>query len=551
MYPDNTQNFHERLSQWVANQGFWFQVRYSMSGSGAKGAAMFHLLRISFRIGIFLLILAAGSWIFLVKRTEQRKFNEGLKESLKTALVAKEAELRGFKQSQGNMEISRFAAEGGDATFFQSLEARNIRGKMSLTDGLMGKWDPGIISIFRLDMNLRAGANDAESAANIAEALFRMPETVNARTFEVTESNLNWGFSERTRGRIEGSAMKVRRLDDGAWRVSFKGGTFSQNWLRRLQIVELVAICNREGITFDKAEFRRGTGTVDFSGLTVKAGERPEVSGMVKLRRVALEHILPVAARSFVEGTISGDFTASGSTNTTDGIGFEGQVVLDGLDMVALRDRVHLLRALSVVDVFNNYRRLDFREGTFQIKTTRGGLELRDVDLKAGDLFTLAGALVVRPPTDEERRAILEKNPTDTLSPLFATEDGDADRLFSDADDDAAREFTLRRAAEEAKRLSEGGQPDPSLSLFDRIGLNLESRILEEQAAERLSRILLYKGNFRITLPPDAFDRAENLQTIFPLDSSTGRIPMDVPIDGGLYELTLKQAEYIYEQGRR
>jgi hypothetical protein len=520
-----------------------------MASSGAKGTAMFHFLRLGFRILIFFLILVAASWVFLVKRTESRKFIAGFRSSLQTAIAAKEVEMRGFRRMQGNMEISRFAGEGGDETFFQSFEAKNIRCKMSLTDGLIGKWNPGTISIVRLEMDLRAGADDAQSAEKIAESLFRVPQKVDAKSFSVAECNLNWGYSERTRGRIEGSEMKVQSVDN-SWRVSFRGGTFSQNWLRSIDIVEIIAICSPEGIAFEKAEFRKGSGTLNFTGLNITAGERPEVSGIVKLRGISLEHILPAAARSFVEGRISGDFKAFGSTNSTDGIGFEGQVVLDGLDMVALRDRVHLLRALSVVDVFNNYRRLDFREGGFQIKTTRGGMELTDVQLKAGDLFTLAGAMTVRQPTDEERKEILAKTTSQALSPVFSAElQEESD--FNDPEDAAERQITLRRAAQEAKRLSEGGQPDASLSLLDRIGLNLEARILEEQEAERLSRILLYKGSFRITVPADAFERAENLQKIFPLDQATGRIPMDVPIDGSLYELTLKQAEYIYEQGRR
>jgi hypothetical protein len=32
MESEQSQNFNERLSQWVANQGFWFQIRYSMTG---------------------------------------------------------------------------------------------------------------------------------------------------------------------------------------------------------------------------------------------------------------------------------------------------------------------------------------------------------------------------------------------------------------------------------------------------------------------------------------------------------------------------------------
>ena len=54
-----------------------------------------------------------------------------------------------------------------------------------------------------------------------------------------------------------------------------------------------------------------------------------------------------------------------------------------------------------------------------------------------------------------------------------------------------------------------------------------------------------------ITIPGDAFERAPRLQQLYPIDANTGRMPMQVPIEGNLYELTLKQAEDIYQQGQR
>jgi hypothetical protein len=82
MESEQSENFNERLSQWVANQGFWFQVRYSLTGSGTKGTAVFHLLRMSFRLLILLLVVAAGISIYLFTRTEYKAFNVGLKSSL-------------------------------------------------------------------------------------------------------------------------------------------------------------------------------------------------------------------------------------------------------------------------------------------------------------------------------------------------------------------------------------------------------------------------------------------------------------------------------------
>lgn len=547
MESEQSQNFNERLSQWVASQGFWFQVRYSMSGSGTKGRAMFHLLRLGFRLVIFVLILALGSWIYLWKRPNSVRFNQEFKEDLKSAISASELELRGLQHLQGQLELGRLAAQGGSGTFYDSLEARNIRCKMGLLDGLLGRWQPGIISIARLEIDLRAGTDDADSAAKLAQAVFRKPLVVEANSFEVADATLRWGYSERTQGAIESSTLKMQRTDTG-WRLSFKGGTFQQNWLKRLEIVDLVVLAESGGIVFERAELKRLKGTVEFPGLRITAGERPEVNGIVKIRNLALEEILPSALRTFVEGSLSGDFQVSGSTNSSDGLAFEGQVVMDGEDYVTLRDRFHLLKALSVVDYSRSYHRVDFREGSFQMRSHRGGLLLSDIDLKADDLMTMQGEILVRLPTQQEIDAAVARGSGLENSPLFENEDELAGVRNLPAGDS---DFTLKRAAQEARRIQEGSQTMESLSLFDRLGLSIEMRRLQSQASERISRMLRYEGGLRITLQPDAFERATRLNEIYPADAVTGRIPMQVPISGYLYELTLRQAEDIYQQGKR
>ena len=508
---------------------------------------MFHLLRLGFRLLIFMLLVGVGVWVYLLKRTDSQRFNEALQQELKAGLSAKELEIRGFDRVQGQFEVSRLAADGGNETFFTTLEARNVRCKMGLVDGLIGTWKPGTISIARLDLDLRAGADDSDSARKLSEALFRKPAAIEVNSFEVSDATLRWGYSERTQGGIESSVLKMQRTETG-WRMSFKGGRFHQNWLRRLEIVELVVLCEPAGLIFERAELKQGAGTVNFSGLRLIGGERPEVKGVAKLRKLDLEELLPPALGSFVEGSISGDFRVFGSTNTSDGIGFEGQVVMDGEDVISLRERLHLLKALSVVDFSRNYHRIDFREGSFQMRTIRGGLELSDVKLKAEDLFSLEGNLLVRLPTQEEIQQAVAKGSGMESSPVFASEDQAAEsRELPKSESD----FTLKRAAQEARRIKEGEQSMESLTLFDRLGLSIEMRRLQSQASERMSRMLRYEGMFAISIPGDAFERASQLQQLYPVDSNTGRVKMRVPVEGHLYELTLKQAEDIYQQGQR
>lgn len=547
MESEQLQNFNERLSQWVANQGFWFQVRYSMAGSGMKGRALFHLLRMGFRMLIFLLLVTAGIWVFLVKRSDMESFTENLRTDLQSSLSASDFSMRKLQHSQGMLEIGLLGAEGGDSTFFSSLEARNIRCKMGLLDGMAGVWKPGNILVSRLEIELRAGSDDAEAARKMSEVIFRKSSRVEADSFEVADATLRWGFSERTRGAIESSALKMQRTEAG-WRMSFRGGYFSQNWLNRLEITNLVVLCDPDGLVFEKAELKQGGGTVDFSGLRVIGGERPEAKGVARIRHLNLENTLPASLRTFVEGSISGDFQVSGSTNSPDGIGFEGLVTMDGEDSVSLRQRIHLLKALSDVDYSRNYHRVDFSEGSFHVKTTRGGMELRDVKLKTMDpksaftLFTLEGRMDVRLPTHVEIQEAMSKGGGAASSPIFSRDDELAEQLDATKTD---KSFTVKSAAMAANRLKEGQQSPDSLSLFERLGLSIEMRRLRDQEAERMSQMLRYDGVFRVTIPADAFDRAPRLRQMYPLEG--GRIALRVPIEGVLYDLTLKQAEEIYQ----
>ncbi len=547
MEAEQSQNFNERLSQWVASQGFWFQIRYSMAGSGVRGNATFHLLRLGFRLLVFALLALIGVGVFLVKRPNSVKFNQNFQAKITTALGAEELKAGGVRHQQGTLEISRLAAQGGEGSFYETLEMRNTRFKMGYLDGLLGPWQTGTIAIARLDIDLRAGANNPEAASKMEESLFRVSNEVLTEYYEVANASVRWGYSDRTRGMIDSSTLKVQRTKSG-WRLQFTGGTFSQNWLKNFEIVNLVVQVDPNGLVFEEAELKNGTGTVKFPGLRVIAGERPQVEGIVKLTHVALKTILPPALEDFLEGTISGDFKVSGSTNSMEGLAFAGQAIIGGDDMITVRDRLYLFKALSVVDYSRSYHRVDFREGSFQIKTGNGGLHLSEIDLKAPEVMTMGGEFIVRLPTQEEINAAISSGAIDAGSSLLSDEDELAGiRQLPGTDSD----FTLRKAANEARRVQDGTLNMDSVPLFDRMSMGVEARKLQSAASERMSRMLWYEGMVGITLNSDAFERAPLLREMHPPDPVTGRIPIKVPLGGNIYDLTLKQAEDIYEKGRR
>lgn len=537
---EQSQNFHHRLSQWVSSQGFWFQLRYSLSGRGAQGAFAFHAIRLLARFAVFLLIAAAGVWVYLLKQSDMDSYREGIQSALQDKLGAKEIEMRGLQRRQGQFSISRLAMTGREDTFFSGLEIRNLKCKKALLDSFRKEWDPGMISISTVNLDLRAGSDSPEAAEAIAGVYFQGIGGFKLSSIDVKDMSVRWGFSERTRGSIIGSRMRVERLSDG-WKLRFTGGTFTQNWLKRLEIEELDIVFDRKGIVVEKALFRKNDGYVSFPDLKVKAGERPEVSGVMRLRKIDISSLLPVAVRNFVEGTLSAELNVFGSTNSTAGIGFEGDVVLEGEDILTLRDRIHMLRALSVVDAFNSYRRIDFREGTFHMKTHEGKLEITGTNLRAGDLFRMKGDLTVRLPTPEEAIVFSTTSPG-TGGPS----------ILNDDELDSELDITLERAAgQSADAKKQGFTKEGEESLFDKLGLSVENRRLQERAAERLSRSLRYEGAFEISLPKASFDKSPNLAAAYPKRDPNGRILMNVPLEGTLYDLTLGQADEIYEKGAR
>jgi hypothetical protein len=531
MEADQTQSFNQKLSQWIASQGFWFQLRHSMSGGGGWAMTFNHLTRLAFKVLIALLVAVAGFGIYLVKRVDSKGFLESLDGGLAKGLSASEAKVVELRRTQGDALIRRVGVEGGDHSFFRSLDAGNIRFKMPLLAGISGPWKAGTLQAKRLEMEVKAGGDSAENAKALGEALFRDWDSFDFSSAEVDETSIRWGYSQRAAGRIEKSRMIATRSPEG-WRLVFTGGKFSQNWLKDLVIENLVVEISRTGLSFKEGKFKCGSdGSVVFRNVAVTGGEKPALSGKLEFTNVALESLLPEAATSLVEGRISGELAVSGSTNTVEGVQFEGDIKLAEGSVISLRERIELLKTLVLADRFNSYRKVDFTRGSFHVKTGGGALKLTRIDLVAGDLMTMQGLLEVRYPTDAELAGPDGANNPAKFALVFdpkATSEGGKG-------DDMSLAKAGKAATEESK----------STEIFDRRAQERINQQLEQEDMIRRSQSLRCSGGVRITIPGDAFDRNQTLRETFPLDPGTGRIAMDVPLDGTIFELTRRQAEEI------
>lgn len=548
MAADSPETFNQRLSQWVASQGFWFQVRYSMASGGSRGVLLAQILKMALRVFVFVLVVVIAATVYLVRLPGTKGFQSRLEESINAGLGATKSKMGGFQRVQGEMMMRRFASEGGSQTFFSELEAKGIKARMGFFDALPGNWRLGVLTISDLDIQLNAGADDEGASKKIGNVLFQSFESLEFETIDVTRGNIRWGFSERSRGSVLGSHVRFHRTGQG-WRIQASGGQFSQGWLKKLDIVDLTLVCTRDEIVFEKAEFRSGPGSVRMDGMRISTGARPELKGTIRANRLPIEDLIPPATREFVEGRISGEFKVSGSTNTNEGIAIEGKVLVDEENPIILRDRIYLLRALSEFAVFTNFKSVEFKQGAFRIKTQGGAMEVSELDLKAGDLLTMAGQMKVRLPTREEAAAAVQRNRVgDRIEPNAVvpsrTDGGGTDSGIS-----------LKKAGKELQREREknlGANVDEEgAAFFDRVGQTFQARLLADQAIERESRTFMYEGGFQITLPPETFENTPALRELFPVDPQTGRIPMDVPLKGDLYSLTFDQTEELYLKGKK
>lgn len=548
MASENPETFNQRLSQWVASQGFWFQVRYSMASGGSRGVLLAQLIRMVLRIVVFGLIVGIAAAVYLVRLPGTDGFKDRMEESINQGLGAKESKVGGFQRVQGEMMMRRFASEGGNQTFFSNLEAKGIKARMGFFDVLPGKWRLGVLTVGDLDIHLNAGADDDSGSKKIGDTLFQDFGGLDFETIDVSRGNIRWGFSERSRGMVLGSHVRFHRTPQG-WRIQATGGQFTHGWLKRLDIVDLTVVCSRDEIVFEKADFRKDGGVVRMDGLKIATGARPEVKGTIRINRLPIEDLIHPATREFVEGKISGDFSVSGSTNTNDGLALEGKITVDEENPIILRDRIYLLRALSEFAVFSTFKSVEFKQGSFRMKTRSGAMEVTEVDLKAGELMTMVGQMKVRLPTREEAAAAVQRNrvgdvvPGTTVGPNRPPGSGSEPGI-------SLRQAGKELQKERNKHLAEGVEDDGA-AFFDRIGQTFEARLLAEQAIEIEARSFIYEGGFQISLPAETFENTPALREMFPVDPQSGRIPMDVPIKGYLDGLTFDQTEDLYLRGKK
>ncbi len=543
---ETTKQFNERLAQWVANQGFWFQLRYSMAGGGAS-TLMYHTLRMLLKIAIFVVIAAAILLFFLVRRTDQASFKEKLKDSIVSGFECQSGQMKSFNRTQNRSSIRYLTLQGGPNSYIDQCEVSGISFRMGLMDGLLGTWDANQISVDRMSVNVKAGAETEEEAMALGRSLSKRFDSLRFQALECQNTRIAWGYSLRTMGSISQSKMVVIRQDNG-WRLRFTGGTFQQNWLRNLHIDELILVCTDKAITVEKGQFSvmiplselsadKAHGKVTFEDVKVTGGLRPGFSGSVIFENLPLHELLQDSYKDCIEGSISGRLKVQGSTNATDGVTFAGRVSLNEADEIILRSQLPLLNSLSILSPAGSFRKITFNEGYFNIKTSGGSLAISDINLIAPEQMEMRGGFLVRPAKSEEVNEMVRKGSiTDEIAQgVIAT----ASEISSGTD-----ELSLRRATELA------GKGEKSKTGFDTqisdnslpFAAEAMASELQVKTAEKLAITSIFEGKVSLTLPAAAFANAPSVAKMARMADETS-ILLETELQGNISDLTRTQAE--------
>ncbi|MGJ8724552.1 MAG: hypothetical protein ACSHYB_08345 [Roseibacillus sp.] len=401
--------FNSRMNDWISKQGLIFQLTHGGTGLGGKPPIIGSIVRFTISVLLLSLLSLICYGGFLLWKVTGDDLPKQLEKSLSKTLGAEELTAVGFERDLASGNYKQIMVIGGDNTFYNHLEARGIQLPMEPASGLFGAWDAKSINIVELKIALKAGEASDERAQNSWNSLFFDSPNFTFSKLVVTKTNLTWGYSSpATWGAIKDSSLTALRSSEG-WELKFRGGTFSQGIFRDFEIESMSVELKKDGgLKITDATLTIDEGTFQWSGEMVTGGARPIFQVNGHFTAIPLSAFLPRGLLSFVNGTISGKASASGSTNDSDGICYQISGQPHGKEGIILTKELVLLRMLSHLDPQRSYRKVLFNEGSFELNTQGNTLSFSKVELSSQDAETaqtvarLRGSFEARPTTKEE-----------------------------------------------------------------------------------------------------------------------------------------------------
>ena len=507
--------FQARMSNWVSSQGLVFQLTHGGAVRGAQSTIVGWAGRMLVRFSILLFAVALVILLLLVSRPGSDKFKSELTEKVANTLSAEMSSMAvgPIKKKKGNIEVSSLDMVGKPGAFYEEVKLRDVKTKMGLLAGVFGVWDGEVISIGQLEAVVKSGSED-DGGNEIFNALFAKGESYTFDRVEVLDVSLRWGYSEVTAGQIENSALRAKRTESG-WSLTFTGGTFSQNWLKNLEIEKVECEVTPAGLTISSAQFRREGGELSFTAEVRGPISDPQITGSGTMSSVPFDTYLESEVQPFVGGKLTGDFTLGGSPYSSSGVTLSAEIILGPEDEIVIRDEIRLLHAVSLVDRYRSYKKVSFRSGSFKFETGKKVAAFTEIKLDAKNHMRLEGEFISRPPTTREIDAAIYFEEHGKTPPANVAL-GESD--VTGAEPEEVEEFDLADAAKAAREGSEDSQ-EKIQTIFESTVFGLEVRRRQEDARQRYRRVPYLAGVLRMGLHSKAFEaeRSKKLSELYPI----------------------------------
>ncbi len=538
--------YQKRVADWIAKQGIFFQLRYA--GTMGGGSVIKQLGVLFLRVLVVLLLCLGVAFFGLNHYFGGDDYRGEVTVALGEVLGASSIEAKKFERARGVSTFQDLVIEGGEESFFYQAEINRLAAASSFLTGITSKWAPEQVRMKSAYFELKAGGDQEEMENSFASIIASMSEG-NLESIEIDELSCEWGYSKITYGKLEKAKFRASR-DQGVWEISLEGGRFSQNWLKNLDIKEARLLCDSDGIRVEKLLLSKNGGEMELAGSIMGPAARPKFDlkgSFQSLPILSLVRLPGIDVREFMSGSISGDLKISGSTDYR--IVMEADVELRGNDVVTLREKWDLLRAISVLDVDRTYRRVDFEEGMFSFKTGGGEMEVNGIDLKSGSLAALKGEFKTHLPSQKEAAEALEIVLTEGIGSGSFKSDSTDTSAAKDLEDER---MSLKTAAgllqEEENYLNLDNSGLAGLSEAQR-GVMTPQQIDDMRMRDEMN-VYRVRGDLSLGVAAIAFAEYDNLIKMFPVDALGWRwVPFK--IKNTFSRVSADVAKEVLEEARR
>lgn len=538
--------YQKRVADWIAKQGIFFQLRYA--GTMGGGSLIRQLGVLFLRVLVVLLLCLGVAFFTLNHYFGGDDYRGEVSAELGEVLGASSIEAKKFERARGVSTFQDLVIEGGEESFFYQAKINRLAAASSFLTGITSKWAPEQVRLKSAYFELKAGGDQEEMENSFASIIASMSEG-NLESVEIDELSCEWGYSKITFGRLEKARFRASR-DQGVWKISLEGGRFSQNWLKNLDIKEAKLVCDSDGIRVEKLLLSKNGGEMELAGSILGPAARPKFNlegSFQSLPILSLVRIPGIDVRDFMSGSISGDMKISGSTDYR--IVMEADVELRGNDVVTLREKWDLLRAISVLDVDRTYRRVDFEEGRFSFKTGGGEMEVNGIDLKSDSLAVLKGEFKTHLPSQKEAAEALGIVLTEGISSGSFKSDSTDTLAAKDLEDE-------RMSLKTAAGLLQEEENYLNLDTTGLAGLSVAQReVMTPQQIDDLRmrdemKVYRVRGDLSLGVAAIAFAKYDNLIKMFPVDAQGWRwVPFK--IKNTFSRVSANVAEEVLEEARR